>query len=116
LDQFVLKNPNQPPPGIQLMSAEELKSKWHSRGYSRLAKDRAARPLIVMEQALAPFQDAFRRYAFPMAEAMAFTLSTFQAGLRRIGTGLLTFFFASGPMGTNLSVMRAFLGTYSSNQ
>ena len=48
-DQFVLKNPNQPPPGIQLMSAEELKSSWHSRGYSRLAKGRAARPLIVMD-------------------------------------------------------------------
>ena len=47
LDQFVLKNPNQPPPGIELMSAQELKSNWYSRGYSRLAKGRSARPLIV---------------------------------------------------------------------
>ncbi|MEM9360444.1 MAG: C39 family peptidase [Pseudomonadota bacterium] len=49
LDQFVLKNPNQPPPGIQLMSAKELKSNWYSGGYSRLAKGRPARPLIVIE-------------------------------------------------------------------
>jgi hypothetical protein len=49
-DVFVLKNPNQPPQGIELMSAEELKANWYSRGYSRFAKGRAARPLIVMEQ------------------------------------------------------------------
>lgn len=48
LDQFVLKNPNQPSPGIQLMSAKELKENWFSRGYSRSANGRAARPLIVM--------------------------------------------------------------------
>jgi len=47
LDQFVLKNPNQPSPGIQLMSGEKLKANWHSRGYSRSAEGRAARPLIV---------------------------------------------------------------------
>ena len=50
LDQFVLKNPNQPPPGIQLMSAEELKSNWYSRGYSRFSKGRSARPLIVVKE------------------------------------------------------------------
>ncbi|MGI9241834.1 MAG: C39 family peptidase [Verrucomicrobiales bacterium] len=49
LDQFVLKNPNQPPPGIQLMSGEQLKSNWGSRGYSRLAKGQRARPLIVLK-------------------------------------------------------------------
>lgn len=48
-DQFVVKNPNQPPPGIELMSTGELKSSWYSNGYSRLAKGRAARPLIVVE-------------------------------------------------------------------
>ena len=47
LDQHVLKNPNQPPPGIQFMSAQELKENWYSKGYSRLAKGQAARPLIV---------------------------------------------------------------------
>jgi len=47
-DQFVLKNPNQPPPGIQIMSSEELKASWFSIGYSRLSKGRVARPLIVM--------------------------------------------------------------------
>jgi len=47
LDQFVLKNPNQPSPGIQLMSAEELKRNWYSGGYSRSAKGQVARPLIV---------------------------------------------------------------------
>lgn len=50
-DQFVLKNPNQPPPGIELMSAEELKANWYSRGYSRFAKGVAARPLIVSASA-----------------------------------------------------------------
>ena len=49
LNQFVLKNPNQPPPGIQLMSAGELKTNWRSSGYSRLSKGRVARPLIVMD-------------------------------------------------------------------
>lgn len=49
LDQYVLKNPNQPPPGIQFMSAQELKENWYSKGYSRLAKGQAARPLIVRE-------------------------------------------------------------------
>jgi tetratricopeptide (TPR) repeat protein len=48
LDQFVLKNPNQPSPGIQLMSAEQLKAKWYSAGYSQSAKGRVARPLIVV--------------------------------------------------------------------
>jgi len=47
LNQFVLKNPNQPSPGIQLISAEELKKRWYSRWYSRLSKGRVARPLIV---------------------------------------------------------------------
>jgi len=46
-DQFVLKNPNQPSPGIELMGSEELKANWYSRGYSRSAKGKAARPLIV---------------------------------------------------------------------
>ena len=46
-DQFVLKNPNQPSPGIQLMSAAELKKNWHSSGYSRSAHGHSARPLIV---------------------------------------------------------------------
>lgn len=50
LDQFVLKNPNQPSPGIQLMTAEELKANWYSRGYSRLAKGQVARPLIVKRE------------------------------------------------------------------
>lgn len=50
LDQFVLKNPNQPSPGIQLMSTEELKANWYSRGYSRSAKGRVSRPLIVVER------------------------------------------------------------------
>jgi len=49
LNQYVLKNPNQPPPGIQFMSAQELKENWYSGGYSRLAKGQAARPLIVRE-------------------------------------------------------------------
>ena len=48
LDQFVLKNPNQPSPGIELMSSEELEKSWRSRGYSRSAKGRSARPLIVL--------------------------------------------------------------------
>ncbi|MDG2123401.1 MAG: hypothetical protein P8J87_06880 [Verrucomicrobiales bacterium] len=48
LDQFVFKNPNQPPPGMQLMSGEELKSNWYSRGYSRLGKGRVEWPLIVV--------------------------------------------------------------------
>jgi TPR repeat protein len=47
-DQFVLKNPNQPPPGIELMTAEELKASWVSRHYTRFSKSRAARPLIVI--------------------------------------------------------------------
>ena len=46
-DQIVLKNPNQPAPGIQLMTAEELKKNWYSSGYSRSAKGKTARPLIV---------------------------------------------------------------------
>lgn len=46
-DQYIVKNPNQPPPGIQVMSANELKESWHSRGYSRLARGKSARPLIV---------------------------------------------------------------------
>lgn len=46
-DQFVVKNPNQPSPGIELLSSKELESSWHSSGYSRLARGRAARPLIV---------------------------------------------------------------------
>ena len=49
LNQFVLKNPNQPSPGIQLMSAEELRGNWCSGGYSRSAKGQVARPLIVMK-------------------------------------------------------------------
>ena len=48
-DQIVLKNPNQPPPGIQLTSAEQLKKDWTSRGYSYVAKGKAARPLIVLQ-------------------------------------------------------------------
>lgn len=47
LDQFAIKNPNQPSPGIQLMSARELEANWYSAGYSRSAKGRVARPLIV---------------------------------------------------------------------
>jgi hypothetical protein len=47
LDQYVLKNPNQPPPGIQLMTADALKANWYSSGYSRLAKGKTGRPLIV---------------------------------------------------------------------
>ncbi len=49
-DLFVLNNPNQPSPGIQLKSSEELKKSWYSTGYSRLSKGRAARPLIVVAQ------------------------------------------------------------------
>jgi len=49
-DQFVLKNPNQPPPGIELMSAKELQASWYSSGYSRLAEGQAARPLIVIDR------------------------------------------------------------------
>jgi len=49
-DQFVLKNPNQPPPGIELMSAKELQASWYSSGYSRLAEGQAARPLIVTDR------------------------------------------------------------------
>ena len=45
----VLLVPEGRPPGIELMSAEELKASWHSRGYSRLAKGRPARPLIVLK-------------------------------------------------------------------
>lgn len=48
-DEYVLKNPNQPPPGIELMSAEELEANWYSVGYSRLSKGRVARPLIVFD-------------------------------------------------------------------
>lgn len=48
-DQYVLKNPNQPSPGLEVMSTEELEASWHSRGYSRLAKGQSARPLIVLE-------------------------------------------------------------------
>ncbi len=47
-NQFVLQNPNQPPPGIQLMSTGDLKSIWYSNSYSRLAKGQTTRPLIVM--------------------------------------------------------------------
>ena len=47
-DTYVLKNPNQPPPGIEVATTEELKAQWYSRGYSRLAKGKAARPLIVV--------------------------------------------------------------------
>ena len=47
--RFVVKNPNQPSPGIELMTKEELESSWVSSGYSRLAEGRAARPLIVMD-------------------------------------------------------------------
>ena len=46
-DQVVLRDPNQPAPGIQIISSEELKSKWHSDGYSRLSKGASHRPLIV---------------------------------------------------------------------
>lgn len=46
-ERFVLKNPNQPSPGIELMSAEELKENWYSKGYSKSAKGKTARPLIV---------------------------------------------------------------------
>ena len=49
LNQFVLRNPNQPSPGVELMTAEELKANWYSRGYSRSARGRAARPLIVIQ-------------------------------------------------------------------
>lgn len=49
LDQYILKNPNQPSPGIQIMSAEELEKNWYSGGYSRLAKGIKSRPLIVMK-------------------------------------------------------------------
>lgn len=48
-DQFVLKNPNQPPPGIEMMTVEELKASWVSRYYTRFSKGRAARPLIVIK-------------------------------------------------------------------
>lgn len=48
LDQFVIKNPNQPSPGIQLLSADELKSNWHSDGYSHLSGGKTGRPLIVI--------------------------------------------------------------------
>jgi hypothetical protein len=54
LDQFVLKNPNQPSPGIQVMSTEELKENWYSSGYSRSAKGRVARPLIVSRLGASP--------------------------------------------------------------
>ena len=46
-DQYIVKNPNQPPPGIEIMSTKELESSWYSRGYSRLGKGKSARPLIV---------------------------------------------------------------------
>lgn len=46
-DQFVLKNPNQPSPGIELMTASELKRNWYSRGYSASSGGKTARPLIV---------------------------------------------------------------------
>ena len=49
-DRFVLKNPNQPPPGLQLISTADLKTSWVSDGYSRLAEGKAARPLIVLEK------------------------------------------------------------------
>lgn len=49
-DQFVLKNPNQPPPGLQLISTADLKTSWVSDGYSRLSEGKAARPLIVLEK------------------------------------------------------------------
>lgn len=45
---YVVNNPNQPSPGIQLMSSDELKASWYSRGYSRLSKGQTARPLIVV--------------------------------------------------------------------
>ena len=48
-DRFVMKNPNQPPPGIQILTASELNELWYSRGYSRLAKGQASRPLIVVD-------------------------------------------------------------------
>ncbi len=48
LDQFVIKNPNQPSPGIELLSADKLKSDWHSAGYSHLAGGKTGRPLIVV--------------------------------------------------------------------
>ena len=37
-DRWVMKNPNQPSPGIELLSTRELKDSWYSRGYSRKAK------------------------------------------------------------------------------
>ncbi len=49
-DRFVLKNPNQPSPGIELMTAEELEENWYSSGYSRNAKGKTARPLIVRKE------------------------------------------------------------------
>jgi tetratricopeptide (TPR) repeat protein len=49
-DQWVLKNPNRPSPGIQIMSSEELEKSWRSTGYSRLAKGQSARPLIVLTE------------------------------------------------------------------
>ncbi len=48
--QFVLRNPNQPSPGLQLISEDKLKSQWYSNSYSRVAKGRDARPLIVVKQ------------------------------------------------------------------
>lgn len=49
LDQFLLRNPNQPPPGLQLISTNELKEKWYSDGYSRLSNGVTSRPLIVVD-------------------------------------------------------------------
>ena len=49
-DQFVLKNPNQPSPGIELMTKEELMANWRSGGYSRSAHGQVARPLIVRSE------------------------------------------------------------------
>lgn len=46
-DYFVLKNPNQPSPGVQFIFTEELKESWYSKGYTASAKGKAARPLIV---------------------------------------------------------------------
>lgn len=47
-NQFILKNPNRPAPGIETMTASEFKRNWYSKGYSRMAKGQVGRPMMVV--------------------------------------------------------------------
>ncbi|MEZ6064474.1 MAG: C39 family peptidase [Planctomycetaceae bacterium] len=47
---FILCNPALPTPGLQLISADDLKHYWRSDHYSRVSNDVLSRPAIVIER------------------------------------------------------------------